>query len=263
MRNVIIHYHIFKNAGSSIDRILADNFGAQWSTFEGNTATSLLSVRDVEQFLAIHPELRAISSHLARPPLPTTVTAFPIIFVRNPLDRAASVYSHERRAPSNVKSSEIAKLCGFPGYVNWCLDPREGRNQGGIVIRNYQVVHLSAASFRAGHIYQADAQDSDLADVLHFLDELPFIGIVEEFELSLRLLQKTVANLWPDFQVANIRENVSPGRPHTLESRLQVVREELGPDVLDALTRENRLDFALHRAATHKFMERVAHFNLA
>src|SRR5690242_16822953 len=162
MRNVIIHYHIFKNAGSSIDRILADSFGPRWTTLEGSTPTSLLTSHDVERYLEMNREIRALSSHLARPPLPRNVNAFPIIFIRHPIDRAASVYIHERRATTNIKSSEIAKLRDFSGYVRWCLDSADGREQGGIVIRNYQVVHLSSASFRTNHIYHAKADESDL-----------------------------------------------------------------------------------------------------
>ena len=51
MRNVVIHYHIFKNAGSSIDKILIDNYGSAWAPLEGSTPTSLLTVHDIERFL--------------------------------------------------------------------------------------------------------------------------------------------------------------------------------------------------------------------
>jgi Sulfotransferase family len=258
MRNVIIHYHIFKNAGSSIDRLLEQNFGPAWSTLEGSTPTSLLTVREVEDYLSIHPELQAVSSHLARPPLPSNVTAFPIVFIRHPLDRAASVYSHEHRVPSNVESAEIAKLRDFAGYVKWCLDPSEGRMKGGVVIRNYQVVHLSKASFRSQHVYQAEALKTDLDDVLSLLDRLPFFGIVEEFEASLQLLKRKLPPLWSDFQVANLQENISPGREVTLQARLEKIERELGPDVLRWFLLENQLDMELYETALAKFRGRVA-----
>ncbi|HZU41306.1 MAG TPA: hypothetical protein VE994_01440 [Terriglobales bacterium] len=262
MRNVIIHYHIFKNAGSSVDRLLQDSFGTRWATFEGSTPTSLLAVHDVEDFLDRHPHVSAVSSHLARPPLPGNVDAFPIIFLRNPIDRAASVYAHEHRASSNVESSEVAKVRDFAGYVKWCLDAALGRDDGGVVIRNYQVVHLSGASFRYGHIYNANALQSDLTDVLSFLDRLPFFGIVEEFELSLQLLKRTAGRVWSDLQIANIKENVTPGRKDSLKSRLEEVRHELGSDLLHCLEEENRLDSQLHEAATAMFQSRLSRHGL-
>ena len=33
-RPIIIHYHLFKNAGTSLDRTLRQNFGVTWATIE-------------------------------------------------------------------------------------------------------------------------------------------------------------------------------------------------------------------------------------
>ena len=175
MRNIIVHYHIFKNAGTSIDRVLEENFGAAWASLEGSSATSLLRAQDVQAYVAEHPGLEAVSSHLARPPLPQGFSVLPIVFLRHPLDRAASVHSHERRAPATVKSGEIAKTRDFRGYVQWCLNEYEGRDKGGTVIRNYQVTHLSDASFRNSHIHKAEAERHDLRQAIQFLSALPFL----------------------------------------------------------------------------------------
>jgi hypothetical protein len=39
-RNVILHFHLFKNAGTSLDALLKENFPTQWLTkeFESNKA---------------------------------------------------------------------------------------------------------------------------------------------------------------------------------------------------------------------------------
>ena len=103
-------------------------------------------------------------------------------------------YSYERRAPSNVRSAAIAKEGDFRNYVTWCLN--DGRRQGGVVITNYQVVHLSGSRFRNGHVYLAEPQEHDLKEALQFLDSIPFFGIVEEFEPSLRLLETTLKPYW-------------------------------------------------------------------
>jgi hypothetical protein len=256
MRNVVIHYHIFKNAGSSIDRILASNYGSAWTTFEGKTPTSLLTAFDVEEFLTSHPDIQAVSSHLARPPLPRVVNAFPIVFLRDPIDRARSVYDYERRSPSNVRSSEIAKEGDFRNYVRWCLN--DGRRQGGVVITNYQVVHLSGSSFRNGHVYRAEPQESDLEEAMQFLDSIPFFGIVEEFEIALRLIGNALKPYWPDFRAGNIRENVSANRVTSFEKRIETIRRELGQDVFQAFQEANHLDLRLYRMALDRFKQRVS-----
>ncbi len=260
MRNVIIHYHIFKNAGTSIDRILSENFGSGWVTFEGATPTSLLPSAMVEEYLVGHPEVQALSSHLARPPLPKGMNVLPIVFLRHPVDRAFSAYKHERRSPPNVKSSEVAQHSDFRGYVKWCL--KEGRSEGGILLRNYQVVHLSASSFRESHIYKTEARPQDLEEVLRLLSNIPFFGLVEEFDLCLQLLQKAVVEFWPDFKVLPVRENASTCREEQLADRLQTIRDELGEELWTVLIRENQLDLQLYNAAYAQLREAAGRYGI-
>ena len=257
MRNIIVHYHIFKNAGSSIDRILSENFGPAWSTVEGKTPTSLLNTADLKNFLNEHLDLQAVSSHLARPPMPEGMNVLPIVMLRHPLDRAASVYLHERRAPSRVKSSEIAKVQDIRGYVKWCLDERQGRAEGGVVIRNYQVVHLSAASFRHNHIYKIEAERADLREAMEFLRALPFFGIVDNFDMSLRVLEHLARPIWPKFTAVPTAENASPDRAAELSLRLQGIRRELGEDTWQALVCANELDLELYNWAATEFRVRA------
>ncbi len=263
MRNIIVHYHIFKNAGTSIDRVLEENFGAGWATLEGSGATSLLRAPDVQAYVAEHPGLEAISSHLARPPLPQGFSVLPIVFLRHPLDRAASVYSQERRAAATVKSAEIAKMRDFRGYVQWCLNEYEGRDKGGGVIRNYQVVHLSDASFRNGHIHKAEADRHDLQQAIRFLNGLPFFGIVEKFQLSLRLLQAVAQKMWPRFHATNARENISPDRTQNLYHRMAKVQRDLGFGLWQWLVEENALDFELYAWAREQFRENCNRWEIA
>src|SRR5262245_50872737 len=99
MAKHIIHYHIYKNAGSSIDWLLQNSFGPSWATFEGAHATDIQMAQRLSAFLASRPDIRAVSSHLARPPLP-----FPgdkaIVMIRHPIDRVMSVYAFARKDTS-------------------------------------------------------------------------------------------------------------------------------------------------------------------
>jgi hypothetical protein len=97
------------------------------------------------------------------------VQAIPIIFQRHPIDRASSVYQFGPGGNARAKNSEIAQRGDFRKYVAWCLEDWQGRRQGGVVIRNYQVMHLSDASFRDGYIYRAETKEQDLVEALFFL----------------------------------------------------------------------------------------------
>jgi len=97
-RNVILHYHLFKNAGTSVDKILQRNFPDQWTTreFPGQGGDNSAAVTDW-----IREDIGSIafSSHTATGPLPAIpdTRAISPLFLRNPLDRIRSVYQVDRK----------------------------------------------------------------------------------------------------------------------------------------------------------------------
>ena len=117
---VIIHYHIFKNAGTSLDLMLERNFAQQWTEaeFPPRDKDGLSNSRLVEDFLREHPNLLALSSHTAQLPLPKLEReVFPIVFIRHPLDRLMSAYAFERVQKADTHGARLAKQHDFAGYV--------------------------------------------------------------------------------------------------------------------------------------------------
>lgn len=70
MRHVLLHYHIFKNAGSSVDAALAGCFGPAWSSYDADPVWTNITTGDLFAYLREHESLRALSSHQARWPEP-------------------------------------------------------------------------------------------------------------------------------------------------------------------------------------------------
>jgi len=244
LRTVIVHYHIFKNAGSSLDRILQDSFGDSWASLEGTTPTSLLRAHDLSAFVKDHPTVQAISSHLLRPPAPAGLNVLPVVLIRHPLDRAFSVYSQLRRNPlSSLPSEEAARQSDFPQFVRWCLD---NRSLGGMVIANYQVIHLSPASFRCVHIYDATATSDDLRHVINYLSGEPCFGVVNAFDSTVSRLRQRVESMGMSLSPIAVNENITAGRAHSLEDRLALAQDELGQDLFERFVCENELDYNLY-----------------
>src|SRR5437879_150768 len=54
-RQVILLYHIFKNAGSTVESILKNNFRARLARFESDDYNSTVSNEALLEFLALHP----------------------------------------------------------------------------------------------------------------------------------------------------------------------------------------------------------------
>lgn len=244
MRTIIVHYHIFKNAGSSVDSLLELSFHDRWATLEGATATSLLRPHELSLFVRDKPDIVAVSSHLLRPPVPPGLDVLPIVLIRHPLDRAFSVYSQLRRNPTGDLPSEmVAGRSDFRRFVLWCLD---NKTLGGMVITNYQVIHLSPASFRYPHIYDATATADDCRHAIAFLSSGPCFGTVDCFDTAILRLRQTAGAVGLHLASGSVTENRTDGRSGDLQERLRLARQELGGSLYDRYRRENAQDYRLY-----------------
>jgi hypothetical protein len=242
---VLIHYHIFKNAGSSIDACLQHSFGARWGSFEGSHPHAVQSSLQLQQFIDSRPDLTAISSHLARPPLPHK-NCLPIVFVRHPLSRAYSVYKFTC-ADSTQPFADTARNLSFPEYIEWGLS----KKPGSIVIRNYQVVHLSEASWRGGNILKTAANKSDLDGACALLSDWCIAGVVEQFPLSIQIYQAMYGSHFPGLELKPRWENATCQQVIPLHERIEHLREMLGETLYCDFMGANELDLALHMHAQY------------
>ena len=240
-RPVVVHYHIFKNAGSSVDAMLQSSFGERWAPFEGTHAGDVQSSSALSDFLQARPEIEAVSTHLGRPPLPWP-GCLPIVFLRHPMLRAASVYEFVRQ-DATQPGSEIARRASFADYVRWALDGGEN----GIVIRDYQVVHLSDASFRTANLYETMANSDDLRQGCALLAEWGVVGIVERFAASCAQFQAAYGKLVPALKLEPVWRNRTNMVSNTVEQQLTAIRESLGEKLYDELSARNELDMQLYQ----------------
>ena len=243
-RSVVIHYHIYKNAGSSVDAMLQASFGDGWQAFEGLTRAPKTS-EEIRRFLVGRPLLRALSTHTGRPPLPAP-HYLPIVFLRHPILRARSAYRFALQ--DNTQPDHSAAAIGdFAAYVRWAVDGSEG----GHVIRDYQVVHLSAASFREDSIRKARATEADLAEACALLNEWGIVGIVEQFDRSAALFQRTYGPKVPGLALSPVWANRTAESPVSIEDEIQSIRRTLGPTLYAALEARNDLDLRLYEFGCH------------
>ena len=251
MRNVIVHYHIFENAGSSIDVCLAESFGDGWHNFDAHEQWTNITSKDLSEHLAKNPRLRAMSSHQARWPEPTgeDLRVHPIVFLRDPIDRIGSMYSFAaRRGDLGADETTLAR------YVDRLLEP-----QGGIVGRSFQTLFLSDDDQLTQHPDGPNTQ----ASTEHFnqavsrLDRLLGFGMVERFEESIALFVRQLTPFFPDLTFVSRRENVSAGRDPTLKGRIDHMRSALGRRRYRRLLAANEADMELLILARRMFDERV------
>lgn len=246
----VVHYHIFKNAGTSVDRALAGAFGPGWAAIDSATPTSRLPEASLRRALEASPQLRAISSHQARPPVPPGV--LPIIFLRHPVLRAHSVWRFVRSDPT--QPDHAAAQGRFADYLRWAEAP----GAGGVVIRDYQTIHLSAASWRAADLLTAEARGDDLREARALLEELPALGIVEAFDRSARLFERLYRPRLAGFALPPFHENRTNPCDAPVPVQLHRIRADLGEPLYRRLLDMNAHDLALHHAAREIFSRRCA-----
>lgn len=195
-RTIILHYHLFKNAGTSLDRILQANFPDRWVTREfprnGGNNTALVAdwIRDT-------PDAVAFSSHTMMGPLPEVdgVRIVSVIFLRDPVARILSAYRFERRQQADTLGARLAKDHDLQGYVRSRLAIPGDRQ-----CRNFQTHRLAA--FLPG-------PDPELDRAKRALGLLSLVGTVEDFAGSLARLEDMLRAPFPDFTAPSVHANVS------------------------------------------------------
>jgi hypothetical protein len=232
-RVVLIHYHLFKNAGTSVDEALKRAFPDGWAAYE---RSERIGPSELAAFILGHPALKAVSSHNAwfPPPRAPGLDVIPVVFLRHPLDRVRSVYDFERSQGAEGPGARIAHTTDIRGYVRWRLSHMGGADR---TIRDFQTMRLAPAG---------EGTD-ELECAMDATGRLPFVGLVEAFGRSLRSLQ---AILEPSMGVRRLKEahaNATRHRRGTLSVRLRRLEDDLGDEAYQELMAANAADLALWR----------------
>ena len=230
-RTVILHYHLFKNAGTSIDRILQTNFGDRWVTreFEGRGPQNTASI---VRWIKSEPEAVAFSSHTMVGPLPVMqdTRIIPVMMLRDPIARLRSAYAFERTQGADTLGSILARHTDFEGYVRVRLAIAGDRQ-----CRNFQTGRL--ASLTAG-------SEPERERALTSMDRIGVLGLVEHFDVALERLQSVIGGTFPAFKVETVHANRSKPDPEPLDPALEaLLREANAVDyaIIDAFRKRNGL----------------------
>lgn len=239
---IVAHYHLFKNAGTSVDSILKQNFGSTWKKIEFPRVNRRSNSNLVQDWLEKQQDITAFSSHTAIFPLPTLedTIILPIVFLRHPIVRLLSVYKFERQHQEILnRSIKLAREKDFAGYLNTQLDEKHNRS-----CRNFQTYRLSWLG--------NGKHKSELERALKGLASLPVVGIVSQFDLSMELYCQALAQYFPLFKTKSVHKNITSDPQASLESKLNLVRQSLDANTYQRLLDANQDDLKLYEAAKEK-----------
>ena len=245
MRTVCIHFHIFKNAGHSIEWSLEKYFKKNFAQEAyGSHSGGIIPIQSVIDYLKKNRKIVVFSSHHIRFPIPSepSLQFIPIIFIRHPIDRAFSEYTFTKRNPYNKgKFSDHAKSMNLKDYVQWNLENKTR------LMSNSQLQFLSDDSIKTPSLRLDSAiqriKTSFLA--VRLASAGPIVGIVDRFDESMVLAEEYLKNFFPEIDLSYKKKNISNERKGSLEERLESGRAEIGDELMDQLIKKNQKDFKI------------------
>lgn len=234
-RPLVVHIHLFKNAGTSVDGVLKKNFGDAWLEHEFPTTLSYTNSDLVKRYAAMRPHVQALSTHTGNWLLDDSDLLFdviPIVFVRNPILRVKSAFAFEKNQHADTEGARLARQTDLAGYVRARLE-----NENDFAFNNFQSRRLS--------LFFNRLIGNEEINGLRAVEKLPFVGLVEEFDLSMKKYSDLIREKFPHFEEFSLKANVSNTSNLTTEQMLQAIRDEIGDELYGALESANQADLAL------------------
>lgn len=242
IKPVLVHAHLFKNAGTTLDWSLGRSFGTGFCDHRDD-AQMRGNPEYLADFLTKNSQLRALSSHWLPFPLPCIagVELHPLVILRDPIERILSVYEFERRQAVDHPGTKKAREGDLQSYVSWRIDVGTGP-----VIRDYQVRMLSGE-------YPGKDIESQFQQAITLLESLPAIGLVERYRESAVLFEHALSGAFPELDLSFQRQNVRDSNDQrSPDERRAAVEYQLG-DLLQAVRDANSFDIALYDRACKLF----------
>jgi hypothetical protein len=247
-RCVILHYHTFKNGGSTIESVLEREFAARFATIHGSHPDDTLDSADLEEFLLRQPEIAAVSSHHLRYPKPVSrhTVYFDCCFLRDPIARLYSCYNHYRRGEEDSRCADWARAYEAREFALHLIE------EAPHLVSDVQVTQLA----NAGEFTRpADARDLERASGV--IREMAFPGLVEMFDESLVVAEHFLRPAFPGLRLEYVARNVGPAAAGKKAESREYWEGLWGDDVYGLLQRMNEMDLELVRRTRREIARRL------
>jgi hypothetical protein len=246
-RWVLLHCHIFKNAGSTIEYVFRRCFGERFATLHGPVEDSTVTGPALASFLDANPEIAAVSSHHLRYPLPVFAETilFDVCFFRNPLRRLWSLYTYFRTTDAADDLARRARMVEAPAFFDLLL--REHPH----LINDVQVNVLAN-----GGAYTRPPTAQDLRVAVDRVRQISVLGVVELFDESAVTAEYFLRPTFPALHFEYVPRNVSTTRNGAAAAPEDRFRAAIGEARYAQLERMNQLDLQLVAFAREELLRR-------
>ncbi|MGK7892421.1 MAG: hypothetical protein AB4372_01895 [Xenococcus sp. (in: cyanobacteria)] len=238
---ILIHHHIFKNAGTSFCYALKKYFKDRF--LECDLPNSrIVTEKDLKEFIQDNPQALAISGHhiSLNTPRQPNYQLISSILLRQPLARIKSIYKFEQQQQANTSGAIQAKKLNFKEYVLWRMDVTPN------MLGNYQTHYCSRT--KPADIRKQPTEE-ELQIAITNLKKSAIVGTVERYEDFLQLALDRLREFFPGIHLGYIRLNKTSPSQQTLEEIKTNLVEELGEELVIELEAKNQLDQKLYQVA--------------
>lgn len=246
MRKVILHNHLFKNAGTTLDWCLEKKFKSLF--LDHREDQKMIHEKDhLQNLLDEERSLLAISSHNLRFPLPDQQFHFITLqMIRHPLERVSSVYLFEKgQVKSKTPGAVFARNHSLNDYVKWRMKAKVG-----CTIRNFQTRKL-------GVPFSIIHDDSKLLEHFNIAKEYiqrnPLIGLVDRYDQSMVFFEGYLINQGYDIDLSYIKQNTGQLKNYTFEQKINYLQYELDSSTFNELIEKNEYDIRIYELVKSTF----------
>jgi hypothetical protein len=248
MRQVLLHYHILKNGGSSIIEILRRSYAQTFSEYDVADRDAEIKPDDLIALLERDPHVNAFSSHQIFYPVPraTGFLFYDICFLRDPIDRIRSIYDYFRGKP--IEGDPIRQLANDLTLGDFV---RKLAYEMPWTVNDVQVNLLAN-----GLVHDQPRGIGDLEVATRRMLDTSFLGVVDRYNESLVAGQHGLSAVFPGLNCAQAPVNDSAAPGLTFDQRKEQFRKACDGAVYDEFLRLNQMDFELLRRARDEVRRR-------
>jgi len=253
MKPICLHFHIFKNAGTTIDSILEKNFSSNAVRIDAEKPSAIVPMNSVLDFLNKNPEIKSFSSHQLRFPIPnnTKFNFIPMLFIRHPIDRIFSIYSYNRRRnDQRTQTIRQARINTLEEYIQSFLEMKKN-----MVMKNFQVMFLSKNET------DSEVTDLDYNIAVQCMRGTKILGVVDRLDESLVVAEEFLKKYFPYIDLSYSPKNISEERTGTLNEKLDEGKKQLGEHLCTKLLAKNEYDLQLYSIANDELNIRIKKIN--
>ncbi|KAF0569361.1 hypothetical protein FQV37_2842 [Psychrobacter nivimaris] len=234
LHHVLLHLHIFKNAGTTFDRALSKLFQDQMTSYDTENPGARISIEHLTQIQQAHPESRVITSHQVGLPVPvySGVIFHPVFFLRNPIERIQSCYHFEKDVQKLMNDDVTMEM-----YVR--------RNLNNPKINACFGIQLATI---ADNRYIKNWNRDELTDIvvnsaLNNMQTARCFGLVDRFDESFEFICHRLETYFPELtkNIKPAQQNISEASKN-IDDKTKYVQDNLSKEtyskMLDALKGE-------------------------